>query len=121
MAVILVVEDDLLIREMTEMTLEGWGHEVLLASDTDEALEILRSPQHLDVLFTDLTLKAAVFGGFDVAHQALALRPYLDVLYTTGNSITQEMRGMFVEGAECLAKPYRNQQLRDSIERLIAA
>ena len=38
MAVILVVEDDALIRMIAEMMIEDWGHETLSASDVDEAL-----------------------------------------------------------------------------------
>jgi CheY-like chemotaxis protein len=38
MAVILIVEDDAFIREIAEMTIQGWGHQALLGSDVDEAL-----------------------------------------------------------------------------------
>jgi CheY-like chemotaxis protein len=43
-AVILIVEDDVFIRELAEMSVRDWGHHILLASDVDEALLILRSP-----------------------------------------------------------------------------
>jgi CheY-like chemotaxis protein len=38
MAVILIVEDDVLIREIAEPMIEDWGHHTLSASDADEAL-----------------------------------------------------------------------------------
>ena len=121
MAVILVVEDDVFIREIAEMMIQDWGHQTLSADDGDEALSILRSPQHIDALFTDIYLKNLVLGGCDLAHKAIEIRPKLRVLYTTGNSITDKMRALFVEGAHFLHKPYTEHQLQNSVEALLAA
>jgi CheY-like chemotaxis protein len=121
MAVILIVEDDVFIREIAKLMIEDWGHNTLSASDVDEALSLLRSPQHIDALFTDIYLKKAVLGGYELAHQAIELRPKLRVLYTTGNSITDKMRALFVEGAHFLHKPYTEHQLQNSVEALLAA
>ena len=121
MAVILIVEDDVFIRETAVMTVEDWGHQILSASDVDEALSILRSPQHIDALFTDVYLKTRVLGGCELAHQAIELRPQLRVLYTTGNFVTESMKALFVKNAHFLCKPYAPQQLQDSVERLLAA
>ena len=77
MAVILIVEDDSFIRQIAEMMIQDWGHQTLSASDVDEALSLLRSPQRIDALFTDIYLKAAVLGGCELAHQAIKLRPNL--------------------------------------------
>jgi CheY-like chemotaxis protein len=92
-----------------------------VASDVDEALELLQSPEHIDALFTDIYLKTAVQGGCDLANQAIKLRPGLRVLYTTGNVITDKMKSLFAQGAECLRKPYTQLQLQDSVEHLLAA
>ena len=89
MAVILIVEDDVFIRGIAEMMIQDWGHETLAAGDVDEALLILRSAQHIDALFTDIYLKDLVVGGCDLAQQAIEFRPKLRVLYTTGNSMTE--------------------------------
>src|ERR1035437_9437691 len=121
MAVILIVEDDVFIREIAELLIQDWGHRTLSASDVDEALSLLRSPQHIDALFTDIYLKAAVLGGCELAVQAIQIRPNLRVLYATGNSATDEMKEMFVEGSHFLRKPYTLQQLQDSVEDLLAA
>jgi CheY-like chemotaxis protein len=120
MAVILIVEDDVFIREIAKLMIEDWGHNTLSASDIDEALSLLRSPQHVDALFTDICLKTAVLGGCELAHQAIKLRPKLRVLYTTGNSITVKMTALFVEGARFLHKPYTQHQLQNSVEELLA-
>ena len=121
MAVILIVEDDFFIRELAEMMVQDWGHHTLSASDVDEALAVLRSPQHIDALFTDIYLKHLVHGGCDLAHQAIALRSELRVLYTTGNSITDKMKALFAEGAHFLRKPYTQYQLQDSVKELLVA
>jgi CheY-like chemotaxis protein len=121
MAMILIVEDDVFIREMTEMMIQEWGYRTLSASDVDEALILLRSPQHIDALFTDIYLKTAVLGGCELADQAIKLRPKLRVLYTTGNSITKEMKVLFVEDSHFLTKPYTLPQLKHSLESLLAA
>jgi CheY-like chemotaxis protein len=121
MAVILIVEDDVFIRGIAELMIEDWGHDTLLASDVGEALSFLRSAQHIDALFTDIYLKTAVLGGCELAHQAIALRPKLRVLYTTGNSVTDKMKALFVEGAHFLRKPYTPDQLQDSVEGMLAA
>ena len=121
MAVILVVEDDVFIREIAEMMIQDWGHRTLSASDVDEALSLLRSPQHIDALFTDIYLKKAVLGGCELARQAIALRPKLRVLCTTGNSVTDKMKALLVEGTHFLVKPYTQHQLQDSVEALLAA
>jgi len=121
MAVILVVEDDVFIREVAEMMIEDWGHEILSANDVAEGLAQIRSPQHIDALFTDIYLKTAVHGGCDLAREAITLRPDLRVLYTTGNFVSDKMRAMFVTGAECLGKPYTQNQLQSSVEHMLGA
>jgi CheY-like chemotaxis protein len=120
MAVILIVEDDVFIRETAELVIQDWGHRILSASDMEEAFLILRSRRHIDVLFTDIYLKKAVLGGCAIAREAIKLRPKLRVLYTTGNVVTDAMKTMFVEGARCLRKPYADYQLRVSIEDMLA-
>ena len=121
MAVILIVDDEVFIRGVTEMMVQDMGHETLGASDMDEALVHLKSPQPIDALFTDIRLKSIVLGGFELAHQAISLRPELRVLYTTGSSLTDKMRSLFVEGAHFMQKPYTPAQLNDSMKELLAA
>jgi CheY-like chemotaxis protein len=121
MAVILIVEDDGFIRDDAEMMIKDWGHDTFSASDVDDALSLLRSPQQIDALFTDIHLKKAVLGGYELAHQAIKLRLSLRVLYTTGNNINDKMKAMFVEGAHFLQKPYTQHQLQNSVEKLLAA
>jgi len=119
-AVILIVEDDAFIRAIAEMTIQDWGHDTLAAADVPEALVLLRSPQHIDALFTDIYLKKAVLGGCDLASEAIALRPALRVLYTTGNTATAEMKALFVDGRHFLPKPYTEDQLHACVRDMLA-
>ena len=121
MAVILIVEDDVFIREVAEMIIQDLGHQILTASDVDEALSILRSPQPIDAMFTDIYLKTLVQGGCDLAQEAIALRPNLRVLYTTGNTVTDKMKALLIKGTHFLCKPYTQHQLQNSIGELVAA
>jgi CheY-like chemotaxis protein len=121
MAVILIVEDDMFIRDDAETMIQDWGYDILSASDVDEALAILRSSQPIDALFTDIYLKKAVLGGYELARQAVKLRLNLRVLYTTGNTIDDEMKTLFVEGAHFLQKPYTHHQLQCSVAELLVA
>ncbi len=121
MPVILIVEDDVFIRELAETIIHEWGYQTFSAGDGDEALVLLRSPQHFDALFTDIYLKSAVLGGCELARQAIELRPQLRVLYTTGNSVTEKMKSLFAAGTHFLPKPYTLKQLQHSVEDLFAA
>ena len=121
MAVILVVEDDVFIRELAELMIQDCGHHTLSGSNVDEALLLLRSPRQIDALFTDIYLKNAVLGGYELAHQAIELRPTLRVLYATAGSATDKMKARFIEGARFLEKPYTPLQLQSCLATLLAA
>jgi len=119
MAVVLVVEDDVFIRLNAELLIEGLGHNSLLASDLAGALLHLSAPHHIDVLFVDIRLHALAFGGYDVANQAIGIRPELRVLYTSGSTLTADMTGRFVPGWRFLQKPYSPAQLESFIGELL--
>ena len=121
MAVILIVEDDVAMRGLTELSLNEFGYETLIAGDVTSALEILRSDAHIDVLFTDIYLKEHVHGGCDVAREAVTLRPDLRVLYTTGHLLIRAVREKFVEGAGCIRKPYSPEQVDAALRELLPA
>ena len=121
MAVILVVEDDVFIRETAELMIMDWGHHIFSACDVPEALTHLHSAHHIDALFTDVNLKAEKLGGGDVARQAILLRPGLRVLYTTSTRDPDAMHARFPPGTHFLSKPYSEEQLALSVQSLLAA
>ena len=119
MAVILVVEDDVFIRLNAELLIEDLGHDSLLASDLASALLHLLAPHHIDIMFVDIRLHALAHGGYDVANQAIGLRPGLPVLYTSGSPLTDDMTGRFVPGGRFLQKPYSPEQFEASVGEVL--
>lgn len=119
MAIILVVEDDFFIRQNAEWMIEDLGHGTLVASDLAEALAHLSAPTHIDALFVDIRLAIQAKGGYDVANQAVGLRPGLRVLYTSGSPLTVDMNDQFVGGGRFLQKPYSLEQLETSVGALL--
>ena len=118
MAVILAVEDDVFILQSLEWVLEDLGHMTLAACDLAEALIHLRAPDHIDILIVDIRLQSLAFGGYDVANQAVGLRPELPVLYTSGSTLTDDMTWRFVPGGRFLQKPYSPAQIESFIGEL---
>ena len=121
MAMILVVEDDVFIRELAESMIQDWGHGILSASDVPQALAHLRSDATIDALFTDVYLRGEIHGGCDIAREAILLRPGLRVLYTTANRLTDKLHALFAVGTHFLPKPYTEDQLGLSVHNLFAA
>ena len=119
MANILIVEDDAFIRQNAGFILEDLGFDVLLARNLQEALVHLSASGPIDALFVDIRLQALALGGYDVANQAIVLRPGLRVLYTSGSPLTADMTDRFVVDGRFLQKPYSMQQLEFSIGQLL--
>ena len=119
MSVILVVEDEIFIRQAAVWTIEDLGHNTLLACDLAEALLHLSTSQPIDALFVDIRLSTLPFGGYDVANQAVALRPGLRVLYTSGTPLAALTPDAFVKGGQFLQKPYSPAQLGFSVGALL--
>lgn len=119
MALILIVEDEVFIRQHAEWILEDLGHTALAASDLGEALEHLTAHGVINALFVDMRLRELAFGGYDVANKATALQPHLRVLYTSGTPLAAEMSDRFVPGGQFIQKPYSPEQLATSMERLL--
>ncbi len=117
---VLIVEGEVFTLEMARMLVEDLGYHAHSASSVEEALAVLRSPEPISVLFTDIHLRREVFGGCDLAREAVKLRPTLRVLYTTGNLATDQLKEQFVAGAHFLPKPYSPDQLKSSLDCLTA-
>ena len=109
---ILVVEDESEVRAVSVAVLRDMGYQVLEAPDGPSALDILqKGSEHIDMLFTDVVLPSGMNGAV-LAAQALAIRPKLRVLFTTGyarNALTHA--GRLDSGVELIAKPYTYQEL----------
>jgi CheY-like chemotaxis protein len=101
--VILVVEDEVLVRMMAVSVAEDSGFEVLSAASADEAIGILESRSDIRLVFTDVHMPGSM-DGLRLAHAVRDRWPPVELLVTSalGNITTKDLpdRGRF------LAKPY---------------
>lgn len=119
MATILIVEDEIVIRQIAEWTMEDLGHHSLSAGDLAGALLHLSGEGPIDALFVDIRLDTLAFGGYAIANEAARLRPGLPMLYTSGTPLSAEMTAAFVDGSHFIQKPYSPEQLGHSVGNLL--
>jgi CheY-like chemotaxis protein len=118
---VLVVEDDAAVRTVAVSILKSIGYRVLEAPDGRAALEIVRAPDTIDLLFTDLVMPNGI-GGQDLLRAARASRPGLKALFTSGYSEQFiKQRGDGIDEVTLLGKPYRRQQLAEAVRRALDA
>lgn len=118
-ATILVVEDDPRVRQLTVTRLETLGYSVLSAEDGPTALKILHGENKIDLVLSDVVMPNGMTG-FDVADKALKIKPGLKILLATGYaSGGQAGRGEAPAKYTVLRKPYRLQELVDTLDKLL--
>jgi PAS domain S-box-containing protein len=112
--VVLVVEDDDQVRELTVEMLLDLGYGVIEARDGVDALRTLDLHPEICLLFTDVVLPG--MNGRQLAEEASKKRPGLKVLFTTGytrNAIVHS--GMLDPGVNLLPKPATRDQMAAKI------
>jgi signal transduction histidine kinase/CheY-like chemotaxis protein len=117
---ILIVEDDLLVRDYVVTQIKRLGYRTLTAGDATEALAIIDGPDHIDLLFTDVIMPGGM-NGRQLATEAVKRRPALKVLYTSGyteNAIVHH--GRLDAGVQLLPKPYLSSDLARGIRTALA-
>ena len=108
---ILVVEDDVDLRETVVTALSQLGYRALAAANAEAALRILSSSEPVDLLFTDVMMPGGMLGP-TLARRARELRPGLEVLFTTGYAEPHVLgAGSGVAATDIIHKPYRNEEL----------
>jgi PAS domain S-box-containing protein len=116
---ILVVEDEVMVRDFTVAALEEAGYRVLAAGDGPSGLRLLDAHPDVSLLFTDVVL-AGPMNGRKVADEALRRRPDLKVLFTTGytrNAIVHH--GRLDEDVELITKPFTAAGLAEKVARML--
>jgi PAS domain S-box-containing protein len=118
--VILVVEDDERVRRLTVSRLKMIGYQVLEACDGPEALGILESGAHVDLVFTDMVMPGGM-SGRDVVSAARKLAPRIKVLLTTGYAEDlARAEELERESLRVLRKPYRQADLVTALREVLA-
>ncbi len=118
---ILVVEDNALVREHLLGQLRSLGYHVDGAADGTQALKLLEGLPHLDLLLTDLVMPGGL-NGRELAERVRALRPQLQVLFTSGYSEDAVARQDVLDpAAQMLSKPYRRHELARKVRSVLGA
>lgn len=114
---VLIVEDEALIRMHCAEMIRDLGFEVIEAVDADEAVSLLESTSGIKVVFTDIQMP----GSMDGLMLAAAIRdrwPPVALLITSGKvrPATDDMP----TGARFIPKPYSPWQLEEQLHTLTA-
>jgi CheY-like chemotaxis protein len=116
--VILVVEDDFLIRISAVEMIEEAEFDVVEAANADEAMEILEARLDITVVFTDIQMP----GSMDGLKLAAAVRgkwPPIKIVATSG--IVNVRKVDLPEGGRFLPKPYSSAEIVGTLRELTGA
>ncbi len=116
---VLVVEDELALRDLAARILVASGYTVLQASSGPDALALLRRhPDPVHLVFTDVVMPG--MNGRELVARLAALRPGLRVLYTSGYTEDAILRhGVLDDPRRFLSKPYTPAVLRRRIREAL--
>jgi DNA-binding response OmpR family regulator len=121
--VVLVVEDEQLLREMVEPALADAGYSVLLAHNGSEALKYLEERESeeapLRALVTDVQLGPGP-SGWEIAKRARELHPEIPVVYVTG-AAAAEWSSKGVPNSLIIQKPFAPAQVVTAVSQLLNA
>ncbi|MFC7555010.1 response regulator [Pseudoroseomonas wenyumeiae] len=111
---VLLVEDDMLIRESARDLLTKAGHRVEAAADAQQALALLEQ-EPCDVLITDIGLPGMTGG--ELAVRADAIVPGIGLVFATGYHQAPDLPEALAGRAVMLHKPYDTRQMLQCLER----
>jgi CheY-like chemotaxis protein len=116
---VLVVDDDESVLETAKETVATLGYQVLSAHNGREALQILKSSENIDLLFSDIVMPGGI-NGVQLATEARQFRPSLKVLLTSGYTAAalRDKHGL-PKDFPVLSKPYRRDQLAANLREII--
>jgi len=116
--VVLMAEDEAILRQMARRILEGRGYRVLEAADGAEAVKILAGGAKVDLLMADLEMP--VLAGEEMVRQCRVTNPDLKVLYVSG--VVDRLfddRPILWEGEAFLNKPFTPNGLVEAVNLLV--
>jgi two-component system response regulator PilR (NtrC family) len=118
MANLLVVDDELGMRQFLTHLLQREGHTVRVAGNGNEAMALLRE-ERADVLLSDVRMPD--MGGIDLLKTARELLPDIEVIMMTAFANVDTARDAFLLGAfDFVQKPFDNDLLKETVARALA-
>jgi len=117
--IILLVDDEAMVRRATSEILEMFGYQVIEAATGKDALEICEEcDEPIDLLLTDITMDQ--MDGLTLAREIGAQWPRIPALFMSGNSgASMSGDGLLEAGAEFIEKPFEPEELLRRIRRII--
>ncbi|KJC60202.1 chemotaxis protein CheY [Bradyrhizobium sp. LTSPM299] len=106
--VILIVEDEFLLRLDSAETIGNAGFEVVQAANADEAIAILKSRPDIRVVFTDIQMPGSM-DGLKLARFVRDRWPPIKIIATSGRVVAGD--NDLPAGSLFLPKPYRGAEL----------
>jgi CheY-like chemotaxis protein len=116
---ILLVEDEVFLRELLTENLQDAGYSVSEASDGNAGLEALQSDRRIDVLLSDIKLPD--MDGYQIAQAGRALRPDLKVILMTGYAPTPLPAALQPVVHGVLQKPFSLEALPEMVAAALGA
>ncbi len=115
---ILVVEDDSLMRRLTTEALHELGYTVFESENATNALAILDRETEIKLLFTDVVMPD--LNGKKLADEALHRRPHLKVIFTTGYTANAVVHGGVLDPrVNFISKPFSLDQLAAKVRAVL--
>ncbi len=117
--VVLVIDDEPVVRELVVEVLEDAGYRVLQAIDGPAGLRVLESDARIDLLITDVGLPGGL-NGRQVADAARTTRPELRTLFITGYAENAAVgNGHLDPGMEVITKPFAVATLSSKVREML--
>jgi two-component system, response regulator PdtaR len=116
--VVLIVEDDFLLRINAAEMIGDAGFDVVEAGNADEAIAILEARPDIHVVFTDIQMPGSM-DGLKLARFVRGRWPPIRIVATSG--FVKAGEDDLPEGSRFLTKPYRPAQIVAALRELTAA
>jgi CheY-like chemotaxis protein len=116
--VVLVVEDEFLIRMNVVEIIEDAGYRALEAANADEAIALLETHPNISVVFTDIDMPGSM-NGIRLAQAVRGRWPPIKIIATSGHFRLRD--GDLPHDGRFLPKPYSSDQITSTIRELMAA
>lgn len=118
---ILVVEDEPLLRQLAVDYLEDSGFAVLEAATVREAIDVIQAAtSKIDLVFSDIQMPGGL-DGCDLARWVWANRPGLPVILASGRVLDDDLPDDLCRLAPIERKPYRPEPLLERIRATVRA